>query len=728
MANITYGPSNLIELTSGSFVDIDVNTGLNFLADGAGNALTLMFDNLTLSGLLTYGDAAVNELSIRFVLQNGLDPARVAAGEIHPIVNISGGPGIMLGGATSTDQRLTLENPYTILNLVNSNAFLFDQNGQIFFNELELRSNNVKQYSANVLIDGSRIIGQIIDPSFIRSFTPKQTQNKPKAKVLVEQIAKEKKKNESSKVTATPKVQKPKGTSAQKVSPAPKIAPRNFKDKKINRNRKGIEDFNEALGFDPSQIDPAGDISSQVIAEDFETLRAVILPTTNVIYYANIELKLSVPPTGNLFLISNAQINNMFTELNGIFTPFNIVLGDNCLISMAHQDITLAPDTQLINIVGTGNVIEVSNTLIINNNLLMGENSELTISFKQSGDVTPMVIFSADNSINIEYNSVLKFEGTGIIQLADGVNIYLNGEKVTDEKTGKITSIQRAQLIISNGATLDFDKNAKVNISGIGKISLQDGGYIKPSAASSLIIGSNDNQSDNDIDIECTGSSEFSASLPEGVTGQASISLLNLTSNLNFKSGGVLSVGNNGLFQINCSGSTLKPGNIQQISFKGRGALFVKEGGILRMAPNKIDKTTGWDYKLDWLGSEMSVTNNTLQDGIIDFVNFKNRPKGSFTGIFNPLNEYLYKNYYKSNDTGLRFGELAAILVNQDSELSVSTLYNSPSGNQFVRTIAGISAQLNSGDVIDSDDEETGKIFGHNGQANFVILPDGTRE
>ena len=82
----------LIELSSDSSVDVDVDTGLNFLAIGPNNALSLMMDNLTLSGLITFGDAAVNELAFRFVLPNGLDPARVGA--LYPMVNITGGPGI----------------------------------------------------------------------------------------------------------------------------------------------------------------------------------------------------------------------------------------------------------------------------------------------------------------------------------------------------------------------------------------------------------------------------------------------------------------------------------------------------------------------------------------------------------------------------------------------------------------------------------------------------------
>ena len=717
ITNISYGPANLIELNAEATVDVDVNNGLNFEAIGPENNLTLMFDNLTLSGIITYGDSAVNEFIIRFVLPNGLDPARVAAGEIHPIVNITGGPGIMLGGALNNDQRLTLENPYTILNLVNSNAFLFDQNGQIFFNELELRSNNVKQYSANVLIDGTRIIGQIIDPSFIRAFSPKQTQ--PKAKAYLEQKA------AKDKITQTPKIQKPKETTTSKISAKPKIEPRIFKDKKSNilKNRKGIEDFNAILGIDPLQNIAIDNISIDDASSDFETLRAVVLPTTYDFVYEDIQLNMSVPPIGNL-LLRSANMSNLFTDLNGVSTPFNIVLDDSS-ISMASQDVILAPDTQFINIVGTGNVIEVSNTLTINNNLLMDQNAELTISFNQSGNVMPTVIFSAGSSINIEYNSVLKFEGTGIVKLADGTIINLNGKKVTNSKTGETVSIQRAQLIISNGAILDFGKN--VNINGIGKIILQDRGYIKPSAASSLIIGSNNNQADNDIDIEGIGNGGISLALPEGSTGQTSISLWDLTSNLNFSSG-VLSVGNNGLFQINCSGSTLIPGNIKKFSFNGRGNLFIQEGGTLRMAPNKINNSTGWDYKLDWSGSEMSVTNNNGQNGIIDFVNFENKRYGSFTGIFNPSNIDLYKNYYKSNKTDISFSKLASMLVNQNSILLVSTLYNNPDGNQFVRTKYGISVQLNSDDVIDSDDENTGNIFGHNEQENFVILPDGTRQ
>ncbi len=257
--NIDYGTSNLIELATGASVDIDGDTGeaigLNFKAIGQDNALTLMLDNLTLSGLITFGDAAVNELSIRFVLLNGLDPVRVLAGEINPIVNVSGGPGIMLGGSSTNVARLNIENPYSIFNLLDSNAFLLDENGQIFFTELELRENNIKQYSSSVLVDGTRIIGHQIDPSFIRAYsgnkTHKQnntskTTSKPKAKIQA-QPKTAKVKVEKGKVLDTQVV-------TQKVKNSTKNTKTNFKDKKLKikqisaKNRKGVEALEDILG------------------------------------------------------------------------------------------------------------------------------------------------------------------------------------------------------------------------------------------------------------------------------------------------------------------------------------------------------------------------------------------------------------------------------------------------------------------------------------------------
>ncbi|MFA6535518.1 MAG: hypothetical protein WCS92_04635, partial [Candidatus Babeliales bacterium] len=663
--NIEYGSANLIELASGASVDIDGNVGdpigLNFKAIGENNALTLMLDNLTLSGLITFGDSSVNELAIRFVLENGLDPDRVIDGEIYPIVNFTGGPGIMLGGSPDNDARLILENSYTILNLLDSNAFLLDQNGQIFFTELELRQNNIKQYSANVLIDGTRIIGHQIDPSFIRAYSVNQNHkqsstskpiSKPKAKIQVQPKA-AKIKIEKSKVLDTQKV-------TAKSKSSPKNTKTNFKDKKLKikqtsaKNRKGIEDFNDVLGLDTStdtsvnnELETLRSLQQDLesIDSDLDSesvlLRSVALPASYDNIYSNIQLTMSVPPTGSLLLISS-QINNLFTESNGVFAPFNITLRDRSIISMADQDVILDPNNQLINVVGVGNVIEVQKTLTINNNLFMDENAELTIRFVQSGSEIPMVIFTAGSSIDIEYKGILRFEGTGIVKLANGVVINLNGKKeVSNKKHGETVTVQRAQLIIHDGAILDFDENAVVNITGIGKISLQDRGFIKPSAACALMIGSETNKND-DIDIEVTGSSEISLDLLESSISKsrtlASISLWNLTSNISFQNGGTLSIGNRGLFEINCDDSTLKSGNIQKFSFDGRGALFVKDDGVLRMAPNKIDKSTGWDYKLDWFGFETTInrSNDNDQNGIIEFVNFANKQTGSFTGIINP--------------------------------------------------------------------------------------------
>ncbi|MFH1254583.1 MAG: hypothetical protein V1646_04085 [bacterium] len=277
VTNIDYGANNLIELASDASVDIDGDTGeaigLNFKAIGPDNALSLMTDNLTLSGLITFGDSVVNELAIRFVLENGLDPERVIAGEIYPIVNFSGGPGIRLGGSPTNVDRLVLENPYTIFNLVNSNAFLLDENGQIFFKELELRENNIKQYSANVLINGDKLIGYQIDPSFIRAYYGNQnrkqsTTSKPTSKVKAKiqvQPKTAKVKVEKSKVSDTPNV-------TPKLKSSPKNTKTNFKDKKLKikyisaKNRKGVEALEDILGIE--------NLDEDLSDNDFEALRS----------------------------------------------------------------------------------------------------------------------------------------------------------------------------------------------------------------------------------------------------------------------------------------------------------------------------------------------------------------------------------------------------------------------------------------------------------------------
>jgi len=290
--NIDYGPNNLIELATGASVDIDGDTGeaigLNFKAIGKANALTLMTDNLTLSGLITFGDSAVNELAIRFVLENGLDPDRVIAGEIYPIVNFTGGPGIMLGGSPINDARLIIENSYTIFNLLDSNAFLLDQNGQIVFNELELRENNIKQYSASVLIDGTRIIGHQIDPSFIRAYSGNQNNkqsnvskpiSKQKTKIQVQpKTTKVKEKSEINKASDTQNV-------TSKVKNSTKNTKTNFKDKKLKikrvtaKNRKGVEALDDILGIESldedlndRDLDVLRSFDQGSIDQDLETL------------------------------------------------------------------------------------------------------------------------------------------------------------------------------------------------------------------------------------------------------------------------------------------------------------------------------------------------------------------------------------------------------------------------------------------------------------------------
>ena len=227
-----------------------------------------------------------------------------------------------------------------------------------------------------------------------------------------------------------------------------------------------------------------------------------------------------------------------------------------------------------------------------------------------------------------------------------------------------------------------------------------------------LFIG--DEQTD-DIDLNVVGSSEISLSSESGL---ARISMEYLTSNVNFENGGVLTIGKNGSFELNCSDSDLRRGHIKQISFDGKGGLFIKENGVFKLAPNRVDPTTGYGYKLAWLGSELRLGGN----GYVQFTDY--RATGNFFGKVCPSNVNIYFDY-----NGLSFEQIASLLVNQNSGLTVSTLYTDASNNQFVRTKLGISTQLKPGDTIDSDNATSGKIFGHDVQNTpFVISANGIRQ
>jgi hypothetical protein len=312
-----------------------------------------------------------------------------------------------------------------------------------------------------------------------------------------------------------------------------------------------------------------------------------------------------------------------------------------------------------------------------------------------------MVVFSP-GELDIELNGVLRFEGTGIVKLSNGLLIKLKG-----------TTSGRSQFILSDGATLDFVSGATAQIKGVGQISLQNGGLIKPSVKGTLIIGSSTSSGDN-IDIEVVDSSAIS------LANAFTISLWYLTSNIQVQNGGTVSIADPSVFEVNCHGSTLKPGNIKQFAFDGHGALYVKEGGTLKLAPN------GGNSKLDWFGFEAVVNraNCNNQNGIIQFFN----SSGLFiNGVVDPSNINIYMDYYGSTDITMQ--KIASLLVTQNSKLTVTSYYYDPTAKLFfVITKKNVKVALKSGDIIDSDNATTGEVFGHNGQTSFVILANGTRQ
>jgi hypothetical protein len=164
----------------------------------------------------------------------------------------------------------------------------------------------------------------------------------------------------------------------------------------------------------------------------------------------------------------------------------------------------------------------------------------------------------------------------------------------------------------------------------------------------------------------------------------------------------------------------LKPGKIKQFSFDGHGALYVKEGGTLSLAPNSGNS------KLAWYGFESIVNriNCNSQNGIIQFFN----SSGLFiNGVIDPSNINIYMDYYGS--TNITMQKIASLLVTQNSKLTVTTYYYDPIQKKFfVITKNSVKVTLQAGDVIDSDNSVTGEIFGHNGQTSFVILANGTRQ
>lgn len=686
IGHIIYGPDNLIALTGDAGANIDVNNGLNFKADGHDNNLTFIEDAITLSGLVVFGDKAVNELHVRFALINGLTAERIAAMERYPLLAISGGPGFIIGGVTGSS-RLIFDDPYVVINLLDSNSIQLDTNAHLQYEELEVRTYPIKQLSSRVLDDGVQMHGLKIDNSFIRARLNRQNASINAAKnsvlkqVALDQDIQEILGQDSELVTDL------RGISSEHIN--------GFAEKDPLKIRK------ELLKMERAKLLDAGMTRSK---GRYTPRSEVVEPASYDQQYSGQYVNSSEPFFGNIEM-RNSQFDNFSVDP---FLDLGLYMKQGSQILQGMADVSFVRNKHTVNIIGRDNKISVQREMHFSNNLLIDKNSSVEFNFVPTGYENPTLVFDAGSVIQVSENSTLIFSGNGKVVLSEGVIIHLLATE--DSKTKEISN--KSTLILTDGAVLDFADGANSKIDGIGNIIVQRAAAIRPSNAGSLVIGSSIT---DEISLNVTDNAQICLENPY-INGISRISLQKMVTNLNFEKGGMLIVGANSIFELNVLNGAIANGVVTALSFGDNGFLVVKDNGYFRFAENRSETGSQKNYDFSWVG----FLSNIRGGGYVEYKNIS--ASKSFTGQVVGTSPELF-----TDVSNMTFEHLAYLLVDQlPVELADSIWYIKPNGLGVVITKNNVKVNLIAGDIIDREDEK-GNIYGINNDKEFKITANGVR-
>ncbi|MFA6492440.1 MAG: hypothetical protein WCW33_06455, partial [Candidatus Babeliales bacterium] len=163
----------------------DYGTAMNFFVEGTENDLILHKDGLILGGNVAFGDDPSNDLHVHMNASELYNPAVLSneerakaraayetmlearPNEQFPFVMFSGDPGMYLYSQDGLAHLDFFDRDAAAV-IETTNSFEVDDNSLLTYNRLWLLYNPVKQYSRIFRASGAELIGEGLDPSFIR--------------------------------------------------------------------------------------------------------------------------------------------------------------------------------------------------------------------------------------------------------------------------------------------------------------------------------------------------------------------------------------------------------------------------------------------------------------------------------------------------------------------------------------------------------------------------------
>ncbi|MFA6263878.1 MAG: hypothetical protein WC630_05580 [Candidatus Babeliales bacterium] len=720
----------------------DYGTAMNFFVEGSENDLILHKDGLILGGNVAFGDDPSNDLHVHMNAPELYNPAvlsneerakaraayetmlEVRPNEQFPFVMFSGDPGMYLYSQDGLAHLDFFDRDAAAV-IETTNSFEVDDNSLLTYNRLWLLYNPIKQYSRIFRSAGFELIGEGLDPSFIRM--PRRALS---GNIAPSAIYKKRQYDKMMLVVhqrdSVHKVKQDKIDQYINAQP---------KQKKIAKSKHGKNALHRGIDLSDDEVRAVTtEQPRRTIHPPLNNLGAVRYdqPVWKGIHDLKAQSGLK-PLSGNL-AAQDATIKN-FSVDNSL--SLNLSLLGNAIVELG-ADVDLINGTHIINIVGTGNVIKLKtyNFAIDPNTFYFNTNAAVTFEFPDEGAQT--LTIKDSTQIDLENGSLLKVSGPGRVELADGMILNF-------KNTSPAPAIGHAgpKLVLTDRAVMSVVANSTANILGIGSVIVEQAASILLDAMVSKLLVGRDTPTDNGL---VGGPSSLTANnilfyVTHG--GQiwvepvvledrhlrgdpsARFSAHYATTYIKFENGATLGVGPAGVFEVNSSNASnisAIPGNLVELAFN-RSSLIVSGGGIFALGDNQGITPTTFSYD----GLEAYIDWDTASDKGPGFVRYVNSDADkTITGRITYHSDDLY-----ATIPDMTSQRLMRALMNRSSNLTSSTLLLDMYGDSRVWTVAGfLSDALDTNDVIDDERTVNGAVYvdGHNSKTSdkFTVNPDGS--
>lgn len=688
-----------VALSGDSAADIDSQfykgTNINFFVEGINNDLILRKDGMTLGGNISFGDYPDNDLHVRFNLAQALTSLTTGRSNVldgFPFVILTGDPGIYVFSAEGLARLDFADFNAAVLN-DNTNAFAVDDNSLLTFQRLQLIDNPVKQYSTLFRFEGLELLGERIDPSFIRM--PRKSVD---SHILITALHMQRQKVKMEFAEAQ-KLAKQNQSKPKPLNPLNKPKPKS--NKKKHRTGEILKEI---------------DLVEEEVFDTVSTRNLNLPVSFDQPTYVTTVYEPSTPITGNL-QFDRAVIRNFRVLPDWVF---NIVIR-NTTSDLQGTVVELGEDTVLtsnhkINVRGTGNIIRMTHDLTIGpDNLYLEEGADITFLFPD--DAVPSTLFiTANTQLNIQRGALIRFSGPGSVIFGANTSINFEGVKTVNSITKAETVSARSYLEISNDVKVSVAANAELRMTGIGEVDILNRGKLVMNQSESAMIFGSDESTVNGLPAENVN--DFIFDVRDGGevnVADATVAFHYVTSRIRFNNGGSLFVDDYGVFQINSFGDVSLQSMLKELDF-GIGVFTLREHGVFAIGPNKTNSKTGGEHTFLYNAIQAMISGEQ-HPGMVHYLG-----SGAFGGRLN-VNPEALERY--PNQTALN---VVRNLVNRNSTLLVSTYYQDLAGKYYVRTINGVIVQLGTYDVITYDTTD-GYIHGDNTATgkDFTIAPNGTR-